>query len=208
MKGTAHTFIGAATGFVVANNFQADPKETIILIGIGGLAGLVPDLDIGGKLRHKLTIPHTYIQHIAQFIGLLLLLYSFIKSTDGFSAISGGLGAAIFLLATLFKQKHMLMITGIGVCIGGYALEEWWVFLFGGYIFIASICAHRTYTHSLLGLCFFGLIGYLIEQSTGLEGIYYACIFGYVSHLAADSKLLPFNKSGIPLFLPIWRKEF
>lgn len=208
MKGTVHAFIGAATGFIVANNFHGDPEETVILIGIGGVAGLVPDLDIGGKLRNKFTIPHSYIQHIAQLIGLMLLLYSFFKSTDGFAAIGGGLGAAIFLLATLFKQKHMLMITGIGVFIGGYLLEEWWILLFGVYILIASVCSHRTYTHSLLGFCFFGLIGYFLQQSLELEGIFYASIFSYASHLAADSRLLPFNKRGVPLFLPLWRKDF
>lgn len=207
MKGTSHALIGATTGFIVANYSQAGPKTTIALVGIGGFAGLVPDLDIGGKLRSKLTMPHASIRHIAQLIGMLLMIYSFFMKNDTYPYIGIGIGAAIFILATMFKQKHMLMITGIGVLAGGYFLEENWIILFGAYILMASLTSHRSYTHSLVGLVFFGIIAYQFEQSLVMEGVFYACICGYGSHLLADSKLLPFNKRGVPLFLPFTKTE-
>lgn len=207
MNGTSHAAIGAITGFFIANNYQADPKTTVILVAVGGVTGLVPDLDIGGKLRRRLTIPHTYIRNIARLIGILLTIYSLFQKADTSPYIAGGIGATLFLLASIFKQKHMLMVTAFCVFIGGYLLEENWILLFGVYIFIASVSSHRSYTHSLVALCLFSFIGYLFEQSIGIEGIYYTCLFGYISHLIADSRLLPFNKRGVPLFLPLSQKE-
>ncbi|HLR02222.1 MAG TPA: metal-dependent hydrolase [Virgibacillus sp.] len=207
MKGTSHVIIGAATGFIVASYSQANPETTIALVGIGGFSGLVPDLDIGGKLRSKLTKPHASIRHTAQLIGLLLMVYSFLIKNDTHPYFGMGIGAVIFVLASMFKQKHMLMITGIGVLAGGYFLEENWVLLFGTYILMASLTPHRSYTHSLIGLVFFGIIGYQFEQSLVMEGVFYTCLLGYVSHLVADSKLVPFNKRGVPLFLPFTKTE-
>src|SRR5699024_8949628 len=120
-----------------------------------------PDLDIGGKLRNKLNLPHSYLRKITQLIGILLLLYSLFNKADTYPYIGVGIGAGIFLFASIFKQRHMLMITGVFVAVGGYFLGEHWILLFGVYILIASISSHRSYTHSLVGLCFFGLISYL-----------------------------------------------
>lgn len=208
MNGTSHTLIGAATGFIVANHYGADPRGTIILVGVGGIAGLVPDLDIGGKLRSKLTKPQTIIQHAAQSFGILLILYNVFIQTGADMNNGIGIGAIIFLLASLFRQKHMLMITGLLVSLGGYFFGATWMILSGIYILIASFCSHRTYTHSLLGLCFFGVIGYFFQESLGLKGIFYTSLFAYMSHLVADSTLLPINRSGVPLFLPFWKKRF
>lgn len=207
MNGTSHAIAGATTGFIVANNYQVDPGKTILLIGIGGITGLVPDLDVGGKLRSRLTIPQTYIRHIAQLIGILLLVYSFFKETDTRLNTGVAIGAGVLLFASMFKPRHMLLITSICVLGGGYFLQEKWLLLFGLYIFVASISSHRTYTHSLIGLCFFGLIGYFLEQSVIVEGIFYTCLFSYGSHLVMDSALFPFNKRGVPLFLPLTKKE-
>src|SRR5699024_1115546 len=117
---------------------------------------------IGGKLRNKLTMPQTYIRKIAQFIGILFIIYSYFITSDTSPYIGVGIGVAIFLLASMFKQRHMLIITSIGVGAGGYFLKENWILLFGVYIFIASISSHRSYTHSLVGLCLFGFISFLL----------------------------------------------
>src|SRR5699024_4665185 len=118
MNGTSHTIIGAATGFIVANYVQADPKDTIMLVSLGGISGLVADLEIGEKLRNKLTMPQTYIRKIAQFIGILFIIYSYFITSDTYPYIGVGIGVAIFLLASMFKQRHMLIITSIGVGAG------------------------------------------------------------------------------------------
>lgn len=207
MKGTTHAAVGAATGFVVANSLQASPTITLLLVGLGGVSGLMPDLDIDGKLRGKITISHKVIRFSALIIGVLMILYSFIEKESLGRLLGMGIGLLIMVVASLIKQKHMLTITGIAVFIGGVTLEELWIILLGIYIIVASITSHRSYTHSLIGVIFFGIIASLFENSLNIEGVLYACLGGYVSHLIGDLKILPFSKRGVKLFLPLSSKE-
>lgn len=207
MNGTAHTAIGAATGFVAANTFHSNPTETIILIGLGAVSGLMPDLDIDGKLRGKITLSHKVIRLAALLIGVLMVCYSFYEGTAQEQWFGIASGLAIIGVSSLIKQKHMLTITGIGVLAGGISLSEVWLILLGVYIVIASISSHRSYTHSILGVIFFGVISSKLEGSLGIEGVFYACLGGYISHLLADLKILPFNRRGIKLFLPVSKIE-
>jgi inner membrane protein len=207
LNGTAHTAIGAATGFIAANTFHSSPTETIILVGLGAVSGLMPDLDIDGKLRGKITLSHKVIRLTALLIGVLMVFYSFYegRATEKWFGIGSGL--VIMIVSSLIKQKHMLTITGIGVLVGGISLYEVWLILLGVYVIIASITSHRSYTHSILGVIFFGIIASKLEVSLGIHGVFYACLGGYISHLLADLKVLPFNKRGIKLFLPVSKIE-
>lgn len=207
MNGTAHAVIGAATGFIVANTFQSSPSTTLFLVGLGGVSGLIPDLDIDGKLRGKITLSHKMIRTVAQLIGILMVFYSFYEGMDIEKYIGGGIGIGMIVISSSIKQKHMLTLTGIGVIAGGFFLEETWLMLLGVYILIASFVSHRSYTHSILGVLYFGLIASKLEVSLAIDGVFYTCLAGYISHLIADSKLLPFNKRGVKLFLPISSKE-
>ncbi|MFP5107991.1 metal-dependent hydrolase [Neobacillus sp. C211] len=207
MNGTAHAAIGAATGFIVANTFHTSPSTTLFLIGLGGISGLIPDLDIDGKLRGKITLSHKVIRIVAQLIGILMVFYSFYEGTTREKWIGLGIGIGLMIAASLIKQKHMLTITGIGVIAGGFSLTEIWLILLGIYILIASLVSHRSYTHSILGVVFFGIIASKLERSLGIDGVFYTCLAGYISHLIADFKILPFNKRGIKLFLPVSSKE-
>ena len=207
LNGTAHTAIGAATGFIAANTFHSSPTETIILIGLGAVSGLMPDLDIDGKLRGKITLSHKVIRLTALLIGVLMVFYSFYEGRAAEKWFGIGSGLVIMIVSSLIKQKHMLTITGIGVLIGGISLSEVWLILLGVYVIIASITSHRSYTHSILGVIFFGIIASKLEVSLGIHGVFYACLGGYISHLLADLKVLPFNKRGIKLFLPVSKIE-
>ncbi|MDQ6600645.1 metal-dependent hydrolase [Bacillus salipaludis] len=207
MNGTAHAAIGAATGFVVANTIQTSPSMTLFLIGLGGVSGLVPDLDIDGKLREKITLSHQVIQLVAQLIGILMILYSFFQGAGREKLLGIGIGLVMMVISAKIKQKHMLTLTGIGVLAGGFSLQEMWLILLGIYILIASFVPHRSYTHSILGVIFFGVTASKLEASLGMDGVYYTCILGYISHLIADLKILPCNRRGVKLFLPISSKE-
>lgn len=101
----------------------------------------------------------------------------------------------------------MLTVTGVGVLLGGISLQEHWLLLLGVFIILASFVPHRSYTHSLLGLFFFGFIAHLFEQSIGIEGVYKVGVAAYASHLIADMKFLPLNRRGVKLFLPLTSKE-
>jgi inner membrane protein len=203
LNGTAHAAIGAATGFIVANTFQASPSETALFVGLGAVSGLMPDLDIDGKLRGKITLSHKLIRMAAQLIGILMIFYSFYEGSATEKWLGLGIGIGIMVISGFIKQKHMLTITGVGVLAGGFSLAEIWLILLGVYIIIASIVSHRSYTHSILGVLFFGVIASKLEISLGIDGVFYACLCGYISHLIADLKILPFNKRGIKLLLPV-----
>jgi inner membrane protein len=207
LNGTAHTAIGAATGFIAANTFHSSPTETIILVGLGAVSGLMPDLDIDGKLRGKITLSHKVIRLTALLIGVLMVFYSFYEGRAAEKWFGIGSGLVIMIVSSLIKQKHMLTITGIGVLVGGISLSEVWLILLGVYVIMASITSHRSYTHSILGVIFFGIIASKLEVSLGIHGVFYACLGGYISHLLADLKVLPFNKRGIKLFLPVSKIE-
>ncbi|MEK3989833.1 metal-dependent hydrolase [Robertmurraya sp. FSL R5-0851] len=207
MNGTSHAAVGAATGFVVANSLQTSPTTTLLLVGLGGISGLIPDLDIDGKLRGKITLSHKVIRLSALIIGIMMVIYSFFEKSEMERWLGVGIGLMIMLIASLIKQKHMLTITGVAVLVGGLSVEELWIILLGIYIMIASVSSHRSYTHSLVGIAFFGYIAFLFESSLGMDGVFYACLGGYISHLIGDLKILPFNKRGVKIFLPLSSKE-
>ncbi|WP_249870473.1 metal-dependent hydrolase [Oceanobacillus saliphilus] len=202
MNGTAHVAIGSAVGFIVATNSGSSPTETFILVGLGAISGLMPDLDVDGKLRNRITFSHKVIQSVAQLIGILMIIYSIFEGSAENRYLGMGIGLAMLILSSFIKQRHMLMITGIGVIAGGISLHEIWLLLLGIYILIASYVSHRSYTHSIIGVIFFGVIASKLEISLGIEGVFQACLAGYISHLIADSKFLLVNRRGIKLFLP------
>ena len=208
MNGTTHATVGAATGFIIANTTQVDLSTTFIFIGLGTVSALIPDLDIDGKLRGKLTLSHKMMQSITQLIGVLMIIYSYFEVENSSKYIGMGIGVVILFFSSILKQKHMLTLTAIGLIIAGSSIQEIWLILFGVYTLIASFIPHRSYTHSILGLVFFGFIAKYLEGSLGIQGIYYVCLISYGSHLILDSKFLPFNKRGIKLFLPVSSKEF
>lgn len=207
MNGTAHMAIGAATGFIVANSFASDPGTTAALVAIGGVSALMPDMDIDGKLSNRVTISSKMIKSVAQIIGFLMMVYSYLEGIGKERWLGMGYGAGMIVLSIFITQRRMLTITGIGVIACGWQLDETWVWMLGIFIFIASFVSHRSYTHSVLGIAYYGIIAHYLEVSLMMDGIFEAGVIGYVSHLIADMKFLPFNKRGIKLFLPISSKE-
>ena len=208
MNGTAHLTLGAAAGFAVAYSLQSDPTTTMMFVGLGGVAGLIPDIDSNGKLSNKITVSHKFVRTLIQTIGILILLFSYIKYFDMTRWIGMGIGIVVFFLATSITQRLMLTVTGIAVIAAGIYFTEIWALLLGIFITIASFIPHRSYTHSILGIIFFGVIAYLFEARVGIHGIFTTCMFGYISHLIADMKVFPFNKRGVKWFLPFSKKEF
>jgi inner membrane protein len=208
LNGTIHTALGAAAGFITANTLNSDPKTTLFLMAAGGIAGLLPDIDIDGKLSNRITLSHKVIRTVAQLIGSLMVLYSFFEGDRGEMLFGMGIGAIIIILSSFLTQRRMLTVTGAGVLAGGGSLQEEWLILLGIYIIIASFIPHRSYTHSIIGVLYFGIIAAKLQASIGVDGIFITTLSAYTSHLIADMKILPFNKRGVKFFLPFSSKEF
>ncbi|AZV42567.1 metal-dependent hydrolase [Peribacillus asahii] len=208
MNGTAHMIVGASTGFAVAYAMQADPTTTIMFVGLGGVTALIPDMDTDGKLSNKITFSYKFARATLQLMGVLILLYSFLEHANVMRWIGAGLGVGVIILASFLTQRMMLTLTGIGVVAAGIYIEENWILLLGVYMILASFVAHRSYTHSIIGVLFFGIIAYQFEASVGIEGMFLTCMLGYISHLITDMKVFPFNKRGVRWFLPFSKKEF
>jgi inner membrane protein len=208
LNGTIHTALGASAGFITANTLQSDPAATVFLVVAGGIAGLLPDIDVDGKLSNKITLSYKLIRTVAQLIGSLMVLYSFFEGNHSEKWVGMGIGAGMIVISSFLTQRRMLTVTGAGVLAGGITLQESWLILLGVYIIIASFIPHRSYTHSIIGVLFFCIIAARFQASIGIDGVYAACLAAYISHLIADMKILPFNKRGVKFFLPFSSKEF
>ena len=202
MNGGAHATIGAAVGLAVALKMDSAIEESLILTGAGMLSGLVPDLDTGGKLSNRISVSNKYLNALVRLIGVLLAFYAYFYA-DSAIQIACYTGSFILLfILPKFSRSFMLMMTGVIIGIGGYMMMTIWLMLFGIYIIAAAFMPHRSYTHSLLGVLFYAVIAHYLSIEVGIQGLYAACLFGYISHLAADTRLIPGNKRGIKPLLP------
>ncbi|MDP4171142.1 MAG: metal-dependent hydrolase [Bacillota bacterium] len=208
MNGTQHMTIGAATGWIVSRTIPHDMPTTLLLVGLGAVTGLLPDIDVDGKLSNKITFSHKVIRSVAQAIGLLMIVYSLLVGVGTAKFQGIGIGVGMMIVSSFLTQRRMLTVTGIGVLAVGISLHQSWLTLLGVYIIIASFIPHRSYTHSIAGVIFFSVIAKQFQTSCGINGAFTVCMAGYISHLIADMKILPFNKRGVKFFLPLWKKEF
>ncbi|WP_162356842.1 metal-dependent hydrolase [Metabacillus mangrovi] len=208
MRGSSHALIGGAAGMAVAYGQQADPVTAASLIGIGVLSGLMPDLDVNGKLSNTIT-SKKWIYGLMALIGALLAGDSAFSERGTQQWAGMMIGAGLLVLPRIFmKKRTVLFMTGAAILGAGFIMHETWILLMGIYIAAASRQPHRGITHSLIGLAFFGWIGYLLEQDLQMDGVFYTSLAGYASHLAADLKLLPMNRKGVKWLQPFSKKEW
>ncbi|ALX49639.1 metal-dependent hydrolase [Lentibacillus amyloliquefaciens] len=206
MDGKLHAVIGAGTGVAVAQSIGMEPVETAVLMGAGIIAGLVPDLDTAGKLANKISLSHKMIQGFVRTTGILAGAYAWFGLSGYAMYIGLALGIFLLLIAPKFSQKLMLLISGVAVIAAGLAMSEIWVWLSGSYVAGAALVAHRSYTHSIIGLIFFAIIAFYVNERFAMEGLFWTLVLGYASHLLADMRFIPGNKRGIKLFLPFSQK--
>lgn len=203
MDGKTHAVVGGVVGGVVSLAVGNDVVglDTGLLIAVGSFAGLVPDLDTNGKLSNKVTVPHKLVRMFMVAIGLTLLVYT-ITMVEGIYSLYGAvLAVMLIMFARKVTQRRMLTVTGIIAVIFGLVVGTLWIVLLGVYVVVASYLGHRTYTHSIWGLMYFGYIAYLISLDfSNVNGLFIAMVLGYVSHLVLDFKI--FNKQGVKLLRP------
>jgi len=214
MKGTAHLTIGVTIGAGYGIITEAEPLTIAMFAVVGGISGLIPDLDTNGLASNKISLSKKMIKMPMFLMGLIVLMYTMYQSymnghfdSEHLPRILVGLGMLGFSI--IVTQRRMLSLTGVGVIIGGFAMDTTiWIILLGFYIVVASFLPHRSYTHTILGIGYYVVIMYYAEIALNIEGLFIIGIIGYTSHLLADMKLLPMNRRGVKFFLPVWKKEF
>ncbi|KIL45361.1 metal-dependent hydrolase [Jeotgalibacillus soli] len=209
MKGTSHALAGAGVGLGVAIWVDAPPTATGLLIGLGCVSGLAPDLDTNGKLSNRISLHRKWLWYTLALIGVIIGVYSLIT----FSGIAKLIGTAIALIMIivprfLINQRFMIFLSGTAVIAFGWYWREMWIISFGLFMIAATFLPHRGLTHSVVGILIFSYISFLLEQSILINGVVYSCSLGYLSHLLMDMKCLPFNKKGIKWFQPVYNREF
>ena len=213
MKGSSHLGIGIAAGAVAGFTIQPDITTVLVCAGIGGVSGVVPDLDTNGLASNRITLSKKLSKGLMELtaVGIFLsLLYQvFTVGVGPDIYLYAGIGLLLLIFSRFITQKRMLTFTGVLVMLLGFVLDESiGILLAGGYIIFASFLPHRSYTHSLLGVLFYALILKYMYIEWPIDGMMAAGLAGYISHLVADMKLLPVNRRGVKWFLPFWRQEF
>ncbi len=213
MKGTSHLLIGTAAGAIAGYATQPEVKTALIGAVIGGISGVAPDLDTNGLASNHITLSKKVSKWLMETAGIVILLTLVYQTfTQGLSKdiyLYGGIGLVLLIISRIITQRRMLTITGILVMLLGFVLgESLGILLAGSYIIMASFLPHRSYTHSLLGVAFYGFILHYLYAQWPIDGMAAAGIAGYLSHLVADMKLLPVNRRGVKWFLPLWKQEF
>lgn len=213
MKGSSHAIIGVTVGAIAGYQVQTDFYTVAVASLVGGISALVPDLDTNGVASNRITLSKELGRWLMHLVGISILLaitYQYFKI--GYTPsilLYGGIGLLFFIISRFITQRRMLTLTGIMVMWLGFVMQQSiGILLAGSYIIIASFLSHRSYTHSLLGLVFYGFILNQLQQEWGIDGLLVAGIAGYASHLVADMKLLPMNRRGVKWFAPIWNREW
>ncbi|WP_301107426.1 metal-dependent hydrolase [Sporosarcina sp.] len=213
MKGTSHLLIGTAAGAVAGYAVQPDIQTALIGAAVGGISGVVPDLDTNGLASNRITLSKKVSKWLMETAGIVILLtLAYQAVTTGLGReiyIYGAIGFLLLIISRLITQRHMLTISGILVLLLGFVLgQSPGILLAGSYIIFASFLPHRSYTHSIIGVVFYAFILKNLYAEWPVNGLIAAGLTGYISHLIADMKILPVNRRGVKWFLPLWKREF
>ena len=169
MMGKTHMRLGVASALAAAQP-AAIPSVIAAIIG-GAVGGWIVDIDCrkGSQKRYR------------------------VNGEDVKDAVKNAVFIGIFILVDF--------MLGNGICqyISENREGKVWVGFVGMLILLllGYLSAHRTFTHSLLGMALFsGAVYYFCQP------LHIPFAAGYASHLAADF----LNKVGIQLFYPLpWR---
>lgn len=208
MGGKAHLIVGGLVGVGVAQYVGVNMETTIGFGLLGSVVGLVPDLDVNGTMSNRLTRRRKNTSFILRVIGALIILASLLFEIGNERIIGAGAGLLLILsLSSLIKQRMKLFGVGLIILSMGIFLNIIWLMMFGIYISIASRLPHRSLTHSFIGLIYFAILGYYLEQYLLVDGIMLVCIMSYISHLVLDMRLIPVNRRGVRLLQPFSKLE-
>jgi len=167
LKGTTHLAAGITAGASLTLALSAESAaEAFILTGASALGAILPDIDCKSN-----SIAVKIYKNIVTFITIIVMLYVIVKH--------------YMHLPTNTCISPPLYYTSISIS----------GIIFAGLCILGRLTKHRSFTHSILGLCMFVSNFYI------LTGKPYALAFGLgmLSHITLDL----FNKRGEQLLFPL-----
>ncbi|MBB6446555.1 metal-dependent hydrolase [Bacillus benzoevorans] len=220
MKGQTHLAVGLGIGVIASFN---QPAAFIPIVMItSGVASLAPDLDGNNLLNKRVTKTAKQFRKFGLITALVLMIFSVVSlflENNSLPLLNESwftlqnkllmfvLGAIIlsFALRKLETLKNILMSL-IGLVLIYYAAsnELWWLVMFGLYIGGAGWFSHRGATHTIWVFIYWGVMSYLLEESTGIKGLTLISSLSYLSHIVGDM----LTKRGVKFMVPMTNKVF
>jgi inner membrane protein len=209
MKGSTHLAIGTAVGLAAAAYYPFTPQNAAYYVTVAAFSALSADLDGPSILSAKLGKASKMLRTAVLWAGLGM------SAVAAFQYFSAGVynkeftAAAVMVLLLGFVSKQgairnaLVSLIGCALAYTGWVYAMNWLIGFGLFVAWAPWLKHRGMTHTVWAILLWGAIGWGLEKQLRIEGITAVAMYGYFSHLLADT-LTP---SGVKWFYPLYRKS-
>ncbi|MFB9330645.1 metal-dependent hydrolase [Paenibacillus aurantiacus] len=209
MKGRTHLTIGIGIGAVCSALYADSLQTAAIYTAVAAFSSLSADLDGTSMLSSKIGKLSRLLRGLFVWGGAAGLiacaaLYFGAEWSNTTAWIASGLTLILGLLTQSgFLRDLLVSLIGAGLLFYGWPSGTTWLIGLGVFIGIAPWLNHRGMTHTLWAVAAWGWIGLEFEQCYKIENAGLVAVYGYLSHLVADT-LTP---SGVKWFYPLLNKS-
>jgi inner membrane protein len=217
VEGRTHLAVGVGIGVIASIN---QPLEHIpIVLLTSGVASLAADLDANNLLNKHVTKTVKHFKKVGMFlaIAIMALVVAMIFLDVKISTIEWltlqhklillSVGAMVlgFSFSSHETLKNIIMsLIGLVLIYYAASTDIWWLVMFAFFIGGAGWFSHRGATHTIWALAYWGVMSYLLEQGTGIEGLTLISGLAYLSHIIGDM----LTKRGVKFLYPVTKKVF
>lgn len=210
MKGTTHLTIGLAIGVAAAASHPFTARNAALYVAVAAFSSLSADLDGTSMLSGKLNRAAKAVHALLLWGGAALTAAAGIAyAAKGFLRVEWAIAAVSVLLLGLVLgngkiRNALVSLIGLGLLYGGFAQELSWLMGLGVFVAWVPWLNHRGLTHTVWAAAAWWAIGNGLEAQIGVADIAQTALWGYLSHLIADT-LTP---SGVKWLYPLTKKTF
>lgn len=209
MKGRTHLTIGIGIGIVCSALYADSLQTAAIYTAVAGFSSLSADLDGTSMLSSKLGKLSRLLRELFVWSGIIGLaacaaLYFVADWSSTAAWIASGV---VFMLGLVtqsgFLRNLLVSLIGVGLLFYGWPNGVTWLIGLGVFIGIAPWLNHRGMTHTVWAAGVWTWIALEFERHYQIEHAANVAVYGYLSHLVADT-LTP---SGVKWFYPLLNKS-
>ncbi|QHW30710.1 metal-dependent hydrolase [Paenibacillus rhizovicinus] len=210
MKGTTHLTIGLAIGVAAAASHPFTAQHAALYVAAAAFSSLSADLDGTNMLSGKLNRTAKMIHALLLWGGIALTgTVGITYAVKGVLYTEWAIAAVSVLLLGLVLGNGMIRnalvsLIGVGLLYGGFSEGMNWLIGLGVFVAWVPWLNHRGLTHTVWAAAAWWAIGNGLEEQVGVDGLAQTALWGYLSHLIADT-LTP---SGVKWLYPLTKKTF